>query len=67
MDLFLAVHLKMEDRGDSDRGKRHHARLTMAAPWDSNEPAVLGLRSTKSNFVSSYDTTLTRRACLANH
>jgi hypothetical protein len=38
----------------------------MAAPGDSVGPEVLGLRSTKSNSVSSYGTTSTRRAHLAN-
>jgi hypothetical protein len=61
LDLFLTVHLKMEDRGNSGWGKQWRAQLTMAAPGDSGEPTVLGLRSTKSNSVSSYSTSLTRR------
>jgi hypothetical protein len=64
--LILAVHLKMEDRGDSGREKCHHTQLAMAVPWDSDEPAVLGLQSTKSNSTSSYGTASTRRARHAN-
>jgi hypothetical protein len=42
------------------------SRLMMAAPGDSDDPAVLGLWSTKSNSVSSYGTAKIRRAHLAN-
>jgi hypothetical protein len=52
--------------GDSGRGKRWRARLVAVVLWNFGEPAVLGLRGTKSSFVSSYNTTLTRRARLAN-
>jgi hypothetical protein len=56
----------MDDRGDSGLGNRRRTRLVMAVPWDSGEPVVPGLRNTKSNSVSSYDTTSTRRGRLAN-
>jgi hypothetical protein len=52
--------------GDSGWGKRWRARLAAVVLWNFGEPVVLGLRGTKSSFVSSYNTTLTRRARLAN-
>jgi hypothetical protein len=52
--------------GDSGWGKRWRARLAAVVLWNFGEPMVLGLRGTKSSFISSYNTTLTRRARLAN-